>query len=61
MFPTQSGSRESQASPSLGRRQLLTYAAFGSAALPARIQPISDWGAVFVALAAIATIALAYG
>ena len=33
MFPTQSGSRESQASPSLGRRQLLTYAAFGSAAL----------------------------
>ncbi|HTN76573.1 MAG TPA: sugar phosphate isomerase/epimerase, partial [Pirellulaceae bacterium] len=33
MLPTQSGSRESHALPSLGRRQLLTYAAFGSAAL----------------------------
>ena len=40
---------------------LAAVAAFGSAALPARIQPIFDWGAVFVALAAIATIALAYG
>ena len=39
---------------------LAAVAAFGSAALPARLQPVLDWGAVFVALAAIATIALAY-
>lgn len=39
---------------------LAAVAAFGSAVLPARLQPVLDWGAVFVALAAIATIALAY-
>ncbi len=42
---------------------LAAVAALGSAglaALPARLQPVLDWGAVVVALAAIATIALAY-
>lgn len=40
---------------------LAAVAAFGSAALPSRLDPVLECGAVGVALAAIATVALAYG